>query len=50
VVCYMWRLLNGEGLMRDENDGVSPRPYIHDRGTLLTYMMITYLLTNSEMT
>jgi hypothetical protein len=30
----------------DENDGVPPGPYIHDRGALLAYMMITYLLTN----
>jgi hypothetical protein len=26
----------------DENDGVSPGPYIHDRGILPTYMMITF--------
>jgi hypothetical protein len=34
----------------DENDGVPLGPYIHDRGALLTYMMITYLLTNSKPT
>jgi hypothetical protein len=34
----------------DENDGVLPGPYIDDRGALLTYMMIMYLLTNSEPT
>jgi hypothetical protein len=28
--------------MRDENDGVPPGPYIHDRGILPMYMMITF--------
>jgi hypothetical protein len=34
----------------DENDGVSPGPYIHDRGTLHTQMRIICLLNNSEPT
>jgi hypothetical protein len=39
----MWCLLNGEGLMRsDENDEVPPGPYIHDRRVLPTYMVITF--------
>jgi hypothetical protein len=25
-----------------ENDGVTPRPYMYDRGALPTYMMITF--------
>jgi hypothetical protein len=30
--------------------GVPHRPYIHDHGALLAYMMIAYLLTNSKLT
>jgi hypothetical protein len=52
VVGYKWYLLNGEKLMRqvdgDENDGVPSGPYIHDRGALRMYIMITCLLNNSE--
>jgi hypothetical protein len=36
--------------MVNENDGVPPGPYIHDRGALHTYMRITCLLNNSEPT
>jgi hypothetical protein len=32
----------------DENDGVPSGPYIHDRGALRMYIMITCLLNNSE--
>jgi hypothetical protein len=31
-----WRAANS-----DENDGVPPRPYIHNRGALPTHMLIT---------
>jgi hypothetical protein len=41
VVCYEWCLLNGERLIY-QNDGVPFGPYIHDRGTLNAYMMITF--------
>jgi hypothetical protein len=30
-----------EKCSRDENDGVPPRPYIHDRGALPTHALIT---------
>jgi hypothetical protein len=36
--------------MVNENDGVPPGPYIHDRGALHMYIMITCLLNNSEPT
>jgi hypothetical protein len=36
--------------MVDGNDGVPPRPYIHDRGALHTYMRIICILNNSEPT
>jgi hypothetical protein len=36
--------------MGDENDGVPPGPYIHDRGALHTYITITCFLNNSEPT
>jgi hypothetical protein len=42
VVCYKWCLLNGEGLTREMKMMGSPGPYIHDRGILPTYMMITF--------
>jgi hypothetical protein len=46
VALYVWCVTSGVSWMErakwDENDGVSPRPYIHDRGTLLTYMVITF--------
>jgi hypothetical protein len=38
---YMWCFPNGEVLMRYQNDGVPPRPYIHDRGALPTHTLIT---------
>jgi hypothetical protein len=36
--------------MVNENDGVPLGPYIHDRGALHMYIMITYRLNNSELT
>jgi hypothetical protein len=36
--------------MVDANDGVPPRPYILDRGALHAYVMIMYILNNSEPT
>jgi hypothetical protein len=36
--------------MVDKNDGVPPRPYIHDRGAPRMYIMIMCLLNNSELT
>jgi hypothetical protein len=36
--------------MVDGNDGVPPRPYILDCGALHAYVMITYILNNSEPT
>jgi hypothetical protein len=36
--------------MVDANDGVPPRPYILDRGALHAYVIIMYILNNSEPT
>jgi hypothetical protein len=49
VVSPRWREANEIGRY-DENDGAPPGPYIHDCAALHTYMMIMYLLTNSELT
>jgi hypothetical protein len=38
VVSPEWRRANEI----DENDGVPPRPYIHDRGALPTYTVMTF--------
>jgi hypothetical protein len=32
------------------NDGVPPRPYIFDREALHAYVMMMYILNNSELT